>query len=370
MGLDFYNALLFFVSLFLLTIATVSLQKQKEKASNKYLGLFFLILGITIFFRFLEVSKLILKVPHAIELDFPFCFLMSPFYLFFIKSYIDDYKPSTKEKLLQSIPAIAVFVFLIPVFLLNTSEKLEYIIHEASSSYSWRYQILNTAFYIQTVGYLIYTLFLLKKYSVNESEELTNKIKWLRILTITLLCVKFLILIIVLSINKDKKFEHTPITAISVLVLILVWLLQKSELLNTQQKENSEDDDVKIKYKNSFLSNEDISNHAHRISSLIDEKRLFLDKEISISSLSKELDLPTRTISEVINRHFSCSFNDFINRLRIDYSKTLLLENTPAMKIDFIGEEAGFSSRATFYSNFKKNTGLSPSDFVKKHKAA
>lgn len=366
MSPDFYNGLLFFVAIFLITIAIVSILKQKAKKSNLYLGLFFLIFGFAIFFRFLEVTGLILKVPHLIEADFPFCFLMNPCYLFFVKSFLYDYKPSRKEQLLHSIPAILIFLFLIPVFLFNTADKMEYIHNEASSSFSWRYKILNPLFFLQSVSYLSYILVVIKKNKLSEQVDSVHKVRLLSIFTIILLGIQFLTPIFILLINRAKKFEYMPILAVAVLLLILVWILQKSDFLNSRVALTNEE--IKIKYKNSTLSAEDIIHHAQHISQLISEKQLFLDKNISLSTLSEELHLTPRTISEVINRHFSCSFNDLINGLRVDYSKTLLLKNISLMKIDFIGQDAGFSSRASFYSNFKKITGLSPSDFVKNHK--
>lgn len=367
MSPDFYNGLLFFVSIFLITIAIVSILKQKSKKSNLYLGLFFLIFGFSALSRFLEVAQLIHKIPHLIEVDFPFCFLMNPFYLFFVKSFLYEYKPSRKELFLHSIPAVLVFMFLVPVFLFNTTEKIEYIANEASSSFSWRYRILNPLFFLQSVCYLFYILFTIKKNKMSEQVDSVNKVILLRVFTIFLLSIQFLTLIFILLINGEKKFEYIPILAVGVLLLILVWILQKSDFLNSNKTLSVEE--IKIKYKNSALTNEDVITHAQNISKIINEKQLFLDKNISLSTLSENLQLTSRTISEVINRHFCCSFNDLINGLRVDYSKTLLLKNISVMKIDFIGQAAGFSSRASFYSNFKKLTGLSPSDFVKKHKS-
>lgn len=365
MSPDFYNALLLFVSIFLTSTAIVSLLKRKTQKSNLYFGLFFLILGISIFFRFLESTHLIFKVPYLIEVDFPFCFLLSPFYIYFVKSYLYNYQPSKREQIIQSIPAILVFIFLLPVFLLNPIEKSAYLTNQASSSYSWRYQILNSLYFLQSVFYLIYTLIFIGKNKLNLSENSIYKVKILRGFTITLLSIQFITLLSIPLNQSIKKFNYTPILAIALLLLILVWLLQKSDLLDSSEKLTEED--ISAKYKNSTLSIEDIAAHASYISQQINSRQLFLDKNISLSSLSSELNIPARTISEIINRHFCCSFNDLINGHRIEYSKVLLLKNISIMKIDSIGQNSGFNSRASFYTNFKKTTGLSPSEYIKNY---
>ena len=57
------------------------------------------------------------------------------------------------------------------------------------------------------------------------------------------------------------------------------------------------------------------------------------------------------------------TFVEYLNEMRIGYSKKLLLENK--MKISTISEEVGFPNLSNFISQFKKVTGMSPSQFQK-----
>ena len=57
------------------------------------------------------------------------------------------------------------------------------------------------------------------------------------------------------------------------------------------------------------------------------------------------------------------TFVEYLNEMRIGYSKKLLLENK--MKISTISGEVGFPNLANFISQFKKVTGMSPSQFQK-----
>jgi AraC-like DNA-binding protein len=123
--------------------------------------------------------------------------------------------------------------------------------------------------------------------------------------------------------------------------------------------------DKKIKYQNSALNVNEITALAYQISDLMNNKKLFLDKNFSLTKLASEINLPSRTISEVVNRHYGSSFNEMVNKLRVEHSKTLLLEQSKLLTIDAIGEKSGFSSRASFYSNFKKLTNFTPFEFAK-----
>lgn len=57
------------------------------------------------------------------------------------------------------------------------------------------------------------------------------------------------------------------------------------------------------------------------------------------------------------------TFIEYLNEMRIGYSKKLLLENK--MKISTISEEVGFQNLSNYISQFKKVTGMSPSQFQK-----
>lgn len=57
------------------------------------------------------------------------------------------------------------------------------------------------------------------------------------------------------------------------------------------------------------------------------------------------------------------TFVEYLNEMRIGYSKKLLLENK--MKISTISGEVGFPNLSNLISQFKKVTGMSPSQFQK-----
>ena len=59
------------------------------------------------------------------------------------------------------------------------------------------------------------------------------------------------------------------------------------------------------------------------------------------------------------------SFTSMITRYRVQYAQKLLREH-PDMILDEVAEESGFSSRTTFFRNFKALTGMTPQEWKKK----
>lgn len=352
----FYQGLLFFVAVFIFSIGSFMVILRKK--SNSYLGYFFAIMGFALFQRFLESSDLILHVPHLIEVDFPLCFCAIPLYYFFQRTYLGHQQPTRKEIILHGILPFISFIILLPVFLKNTPEKIDYILNDTTDSFGVRYFILNTLFFIQSVSYLIVTVVQVRK----NTTAPTAKKQFVFILSMVLLSIQFIALLFAFLVEESKKFQYHPIISITILLFIVLWIIQKADILKLKGDITAESESQK--YQNSTLTENELTKIAQSIELLMIDQQLFLKKQLSISDIGKELDLLPKTVSEVINRTFDKTFSEYINLYRVDYSKKLLRENVGVLTIEGIGLESGFSSRATFYSNFKKVTGMTPQEYI------
>ncbi len=97
-----------------------------------------------------------------------------------------------------------------------------------------------------------------------------------------------------------------------------------------------------------------------------EKSQKFLKKDLSLTSLAKDLNTNTRYLSETIKQYKDKNYNNYINNLRIEYIKNKLIENPiyREYKISYLAEECGFSSREVFAATFKKETGVNPSYFI------
>ncbi|MEH6537718.1 MAG: helix-turn-helix domain-containing protein [Psychroserpens sp.] len=104
----------------------------------------------------------------------------------------------------------------------------------------------------------------------------------------------------------------------------------------------------------------------NQISKLVINEKLYLEADVSLSSVSKLIGKTTQTTSEVINQYAKRNFNDFINYYRIQEAKKLLLDtNSKHFTISSIAFDTGFSSLSSFNSAFKKFEGTTPSAYRK-----
>ena len=76
------------------------------------------------------------------------------------------------------------------------------------------------------------------------------------------------------------------------------------------------------------------------------------------------LDISSHNLSEVINTRFRQNFFDFVNSYRIKQVKRELSDskNSP-FTVLALAFDAGFNSKSSFNTIFKKHTGRTPSEF-------
>ena len=97
-----------------------------------------------------------------------------------------------------------------------------------------------------------------------------------------------------------------------------------------------------------------------RIISLVEEKQLYLQKDLKVSDIARELGTNATYISASINGQMGVSFPDFISKYRVEHAQRLMREH-PDMPLSAIWENSGFNNEKSFSRSFKTHTGQTPS---------
>lgn len=98
---------------------------------------------------------------------------------------------------------------------------------------------------------------------------------------------------------------------------------------------------------------------------LIGQEKLYQDPDLTLTEVARKSGSNPSFISRVVNRGSGLNFNDFINRFRITAVKEMLQKGEHRKQtLLAIAYECGFNSKATFNRAFKKETGLSPREYL------
>lgn len=108
-------------------------------------------------------------------------------------------------------------------------------------------------------------------------------------------------------------------------------------------------------------------NMGAQVLTALEEKRIFLDPEISLMSMAKLLNTNNVMLSKTINHFFEVGFYELINKYRVE--EFIRLAGNPDnshFTYYALALQAGFNSKTSFNKYFKKITGLTPKQYFRK----
>jgi len=98
-----------------------------------------------------------------------------------------------------------------------------------------------------------------------------------------------------------------------------------------------------------------------KLKNLLEEKRYYLDDELSLSQLAEYMDLKPLELTGLIKFSPYENFYDLINSYRVEAVKKELLASKE--QIIQLAYQNGFRSKSTFNKIFKEKTGMTPKDY-------
>jgi YesN/AraC family two-component response regulator len=125
----------------------------------------------------------------------------------------------------------------------------------------------------------------------------------------------------------------------------------------------------KHKYEKSPLTYQAKEEILHQLEDIMLKEKLFLNPSLNLGEIAHKLSVVPKYLSQVINEQRRQNFYDFVNNYRIEEAKKILCD--PAHnkeKILSVLYDCGFNSKSVFNTVFKKNTGLTPSEFRRKYR--
>jgi AraC-like DNA-binding protein len=113
------------------------------------------------------------------------------------------------------------------------------------------------------------------------------------------------------------------------------------------------------------LNDEDKEKIKKSILRYFEKKEVYLNPDLNMDLLSKALKIPKYQLTEVLNTSIGKNFFQFVNAYRVEEVKKMLVDPKNLYSIEAIGYECGFSSKSSFYKEFKRITGMTPAEYKK-----
>jgi AraC-like DNA-binding protein len=110
------------------------------------------------------------------------------------------------------------------------------------------------------------------------------------------------------------------------------------------------------------ISKYDIRNLISALDKLMKEEKVFRKEEISLEYIAGRLSITRHQLSALIKDVYNTNYYGFINDLRINEAKNLLVDDRESTILS-VALAVGYNSKSTFNQAFKKHTGLTPREY-------
>lgn len=347
-----------------LIIMAFTIVLNPMKVNKKANFTFSLFLFLWSSFWMLDILKICGFLPSPVLIFFVYLVqIFTPIFLFY--STIFFINPNYNFKKIDLVCLVVPSIYLI---LLLCSENNKTI------------RIADFITIFHNLPYIIIIYFRIKKYQKRIEKISSNieniNLEWLAKLSLLLLG------IIIITVGYElfnvfiyKFHQHL---VMDLLYLFIIYsasfqVLRQKEVYPVNEKERAQLLSLKFENeihvgKKKLISEQDFQSLKSKLLAIMNTDKPYLDGELNLVKLSELIGINPHQLSYLLNHGFNENFYQFVNKYRVDFAKNILM-NQKQKKISMleIAFEAGFNSKTTFNTIFKKTTELTPSEFRKKY---
>jgi len=348
----------------LVGILLLTLNRGNTRA-NRLLGVLMILFSISISGFLLQRIKIDAKYLFFQENASSVILLFGPLFYFYILVLVKRNFQLKKKYLLNFLPFAALAAFDIIFYLSHTPEERQI---EYSQGFSVLDRIMIGFLIIHVFIYTIFIKKILKEHEIKIKSTLSFieniNLKWVNLTANLLQFVFGLIAASVVLASAGVNIEGYFVSFMPVLAAIMILGLGywgfKQPIIFPPEEEKKE---IK-KYEWSTLSDEKADEYLTKLKIIMVHDKPYLESSLSLQKLADMIEITPQHLSQIINEKMNQNFFDFINCYRITEAKRLLIDpKGQLLTILAVAEEAGFNSKSSFNTAFKKITGMTPTEY-------
>ncbi|QJQ97569.1 MULTISPECIES: AraC family transcriptional regulator [unclassified Halomonas] len=263
-------------------------------------------------------------------------------------------------------------IFLVEYYLQPTEVKLEILVDRDHPGVLTS-PLLAVAIHLVFLGYLWATIHALTRFGTSVRQLFSNlenkQLAWLRTLLILYAIAWLISLFYCLSAHVYR--DLVSVTAVSAVGAISGFLFINYLLINALRQPSIfsglSTDEVQLAESEApgraaLVSAENAALLRH-LDRHMAEARPYLDANLSVDQLARQLGVPSRELSRAINEGLGKNFFELVSDYRIAEARRQLEAAEAGTTILQVMYDSGFNSKSVFNTAFKKATGMTPSAY-------
>ncbi|MFL6335655.1 MAG: helix-turn-helix domain-containing protein [Pyrinomonadaceae bacterium] len=355
----------------LLAFALVTVRRG-ERARNLLLAALAATTSLLLAWVVFNDTHYYLRFPHLLRVNHPFDFVIAQLFYLYVRSLTEENPGLRRRDWLHFIPAALCVIYLAPYYFAGADYKLA--LQQTVEATRWYYartalSIPLALAYVLLAGRRVVRYFREARRGRGVPDRHASvQLKFL----VYFVSGMWLVALLRFALDFSYPFFSTytnlvlPLGA-TVFVYGLAFLaLRGPQGLAGSSEEKGGGAAAGRKYERSALTPERADAFLKRLLDLMESEKPYTDGELTLPKLAARLSVSTHHLSQVINERLGQSFNDFVNSQRVEEAKRKLSDPASGhYSLLAIAEEVGFNSKSAFNTAFKKQTGMTPSEFRK-----
>jgi len=362
----------FFGGCLSLVVASAHLVEKNRTDAHFLIFGFLCSLGIWQIYHGFMISGFLFTHPHLALVHVPFLYLSAPFLYFYYLILTRDNFRFRKSLLCHFIPVIIILILIAPFYIKSGEEKLELLqtfvgLRGQSVVFpQYPYIVLSIvaiicayAFVVGRDAYRIYR----KKMLVERNTTFYSII--IVAFNYSMIIIYITGFLLVKLVLPPGSYYLAILKTISMIMAVEIYLILVLKWRYPDYICAIKVEAKRMRYSNSRIEKIDVDAVLIKLTSLMEEEKLFCDEEISLGRLADELDITPYQLSQILNERLNKNFNTYINEYRIRESENYLLEESKRSVLS-VSYAVGFNTVTSFYNAFFKFHGMTPAQFREK----
>jgi AraC-like DNA-binding protein len=364
MRLNFFT-ILSIISIFLGMILSLFffVNKRGFVHENKILAVLLMVFNLQIFYSFatsayafqyfMDWHKPLFLVRQA-------SFLVGPLLYLYVNSFLKRKDVPDYRMFIHFLPFVCAVLFLLVYY----RDLDQFVIWESVIDLKTTVLIL-----LHNLVYIVLSLASMKSTTISLRESFKSifisfRNRWLQFLLVGFIMIWIVNLnsfALVMIVRRPGWCAYTAsiygLTAFIFINAIMFFLLLKPDVYY-----------IIAKYRNNRLSESDRSDLLEKLNSCMETRKPFLNPEITLESLARDMSVNPRILSQLINETFKKNFKSYILEYRIRESMKILADSKyRKLTVLEILYQVGFNSKSAFNNQFKLLTNSTPQEYRSKY---
>jgi AraC-like DNA-binding protein len=338
------------------------LAKPKKSFADKVLMVWLAGIGLHALIYFLHF-QFQAAVPLVLNMNSAFPFLQGPFLLAFVMALVGMRERFAGFDYLHLLPFAGFVLFLLAsqgpgVFSIGGGET------SVSISIFSVSNVFATVLLLSVPVYIAWSLFIMRRARLALAAPAeSQRFRWIGSLFVGL-GVIWIVAIAAATLDQQRLAQpHMIFWALTIVVYVLGYLGLTRTTVFTAPEFEVLRTELQPKYLKSGLTTADAKVLYEQLVDHVEGTQAFLEPDLSLGSLARDLGHSTNHVSQVINQFEERNFHDFINARRVEAACARLQDAQDANLLE-LAMDVGFNSKSSFNRAFRKFAGVTPSEYL------